>query len=327
MEASEQEKEKTEILYGVKAAVNRGIQFMQNANKRMDLFGDKNGPSIIIEFPDVYRNNYIEAKRRGIKIRFITEITKVNICYCKEIMNIVTELRHLDGLIGGIAVSESEYMTTTTLRNKELLTQVFYSNAYEVVKQGQYVFDTFWNKAIPARQRMKEIEQGTKREFIDTIRDPAEIWKLVLGLIQSATEELVILFSTAANVIRNSQDYKELIDSLRKAFERNVIVRILADEDDPINNMIESLREDARKDLISNNLQIRSKPRATNVTIIVADNSYSLTVEVKDATATIIDDAIGLATYSNSEPTVSSYISIFETLWVQSELYKQKKEN
>lgn len=244
MEASEQEKEKTEILYGVKAAVNRGIQFMQNANKRMDLFGDRNGPSIIIEFPDVYRNNYIEAKRRGIKIRFITEITKENICYCKEIMNIVTELRHLDGLIGGIAVSESEYMTTTTLRNKELLTQVFYSNAYEVVKQGQYVFDTFWNKAIPARQRMKEIEQGTKREFIDTIRDPAEIWKLVLGLIQSATEELVILFSTAANVIRNSQDYKELIDLLRKASERNVIVRILADEDDPINNMIESLREE-----------------------------------------------------------------------------------
>jgi phosphatidylserine/phosphatidylglycerophosphate/cardiolipin synthase-like enzyme len=174
---------------------------------------------------------------------------------------------------------------------------------------------------------MKEIEQGTKREFIDTIRDPAEIWKLVLGLIQSATEELVILFSTAANVIRNGQDYKELIDLLRKASERNVIVRILADEDDPINNMIESLREDARKDLISNNLQIRSKPRATNVTIIVADNSYSLTVEVKDAAATIIDDAIGLATYSNSEPTVSSYISIFETLWVQIELYKQKKEN
>jgi two-component system, OmpR family, sensor histidine kinase VicK len=56
---------------------------MRNAKKRMDIFGDKNGPSIIIEFPDIYKNNYIEAKRRGAKIRFITEITKDDINYSK----------------------------------------------------------------------------------------------------------------------------------------------------------------------------------------------------------------------------------------------------
>jgi hypothetical protein len=61
----------------------------------MDLFGDKNGPSIIIEFPDIYKNNYIEAKRRCAKIRFITEITKDNINYSKELMKIVDEFRHL----------------------------------------------------------------------------------------------------------------------------------------------------------------------------------------------------------------------------------------
>ena len=36
------------------------------------------------------------------------------------------------------------------------------------------------------------------------------------------TEELVILFSTAANAFRLSQEYKELIDLLRKASEQNV---------------------------------------------------------------------------------------------------------
>ena len=133
---------------------------MQNASKHMDLFGEKNGPSVIIEFDDIYKNNYIAAKNRGVKIRFITEITKDNIHYCKELINIVTEMRHLDGLIGGIAVTEMEYMTTTTIKNKQLLTQVFYSNAFEVVKQGQYIFDTFWDKAIPANQRIKEIEAG-----------------------------------------------------------------------------------------------------------------------------------------------------------------------
>jgi hypothetical protein len=287
----------------------------------MDLFGDKNGPSIIIEFPDIYKNNYIAAKRRGAKIRFITEITKDNIHYCKELMNIVTEFRHLDGLIGGIAVSESEYMTTTTLRGKELLTQVFYSNADDVVKQGQYVFDTFWNKAIPAKQRIKEIEQGTKREFIDTIREAAEIWNLVHNLIESSMEEVVILFSTA-NTFRTGQQYEELIQLLKKTSERHVAVRILTDSDDPINKIIENLREGQK---IGNNIECRNKPRETRLTIMVVDNTYSLTIEMKDSMATTFDEAIGLATYSNSESTVSSYLSIFETLWVQSELYDQKK--
>ena len=320
-EEEEVVEEKTELLYGVENAISRGIQFMQNASKQMDLFGDKNGPSIIIEFPDIYKNNYIAAKRRGAKIRFITEITKDNIHYCKELMNIVTEFRHLDGLIGGIAVSESEYMTTTTLRGKELLTQVFYSNADDVVKQGQYVFDTFWNKAIPAKQRIKEIEQGTKREFIDTIREAAEIWNLVHNLIESSMEEVVILFSTAIT-FRTSQQYEELIQLLKKTSERHVAVRILTDSDDPINKIIENLREGQK---IGNNIECRNKPRETRLTIMVVDNTYSLTIEMKDSMATTFDEAIGLATYSNSESTVSSYLSIFETLWLQSELYEQKR--
>jgi two-component system, OmpR family, sensor histidine kinase VicK len=69
--------EKTELLYGVEAAVGRGVQFMKNVKIGMDLFGEKNGPSIIMEF-DVYKNNYVDVLKRGGKIRFITEITKEN---------------------------------------------------------------------------------------------------------------------------------------------------------------------------------------------------------------------------------------------------------
>ena len=38
------------------------------------------------------------------------------------------------------------------------------------------------------------------------------------------------------------------------------------------------------------------------------------------------DEAIGLATYSNSDVTVSSYISIFENLWIQTELHKRRRQ-
>jgi len=86
----------SEILYDTESTVKKGILFMQNAKEKMDLFGDRNGPSIIMRF-DVYRNNHIDIIGMGDKIRLITEITKNNINYCKALMRIVTELRHLDG--------------------------------------------------------------------------------------------------------------------------------------------------------------------------------------------------------------------------------------
>jgi two-component system, OmpR family, sensor histidine kinase VicK len=60
------EEEKTELLYGVEAAVGKGVWFMKNVKIGMDLFGEKNGPSIIIEY-EVYKNNYIDIIKRGAK--------------------------------------------------------------------------------------------------------------------------------------------------------------------------------------------------------------------------------------------------------------------
>ena len=53
------------------------------------------------------------------------------------------------------------------------------------------------------------------------------------------------------------------------------------------------------------------------ITIII-DNELSLTIESKYDSS----EATGLATYSNSEATVLSYISIFEIPWIESELPK-----
>jgi len=312
--------EKTEVLYGVENAVRVGVQFMQNARKWMDLFGDKNGPSIIIEFADVYKNNYIGAKRRGAKIRFITEITKDNIYYCKELMEIVDEFRHLEGFTGGIAVSESEYMTTTVLRERQLLTQVFYSNSKEVVEQGQYIFDTFWKKAIPAEQKIKEIEEGIKPEVIETIRDPVEIQMVAFEHLNSAKEEILTVFSTANAFLR--QERAGAIELLQEAAERGIRVKILT----PINEFV--------KDIIiqkilgkQKRIEVRyiGESLQSKVSIIVIDRKFSLVVELKDDTKGTSYEAVGLATYSNSKPTVSSYASIFESLWIQSELYEQLK--
>jgi signal transduction histidine kinase len=48
-------------------------------------------------------------------------------------------------------------------------------------------------------------------------------------------------------------------------------------------------------------------------------------MEIRDDSKQTFDEAIGLSTYSNSKPGVLSYVSIFESLWKETELYEQLK--
>src|SRR4051794_19336562 len=140
---------------------------------------------------------FLDAKSRGIKLRYLTEITKDNIAYCKELITIV-ELRHLDGIKGNFMLSETEYLAPVILYEKgKIASQVIYSNAKEIVEQQQYVFDTIWSKAIPAEQKIREIEEGIEPEVIETIRDPIEVQLLGLDLVKVATHEILVIFSTA----------------------------------------------------------------------------------------------------------------------------------
>jgi len=329
---SEENEEITEVMYGIENTINRGVQFMQNANEKMDLFGEKNGPSIIIEFPDIYKNNYIAAKKRGVKIRFITEITKENIHYCKKILNIVTEMRHLEGLTGGIAVTEKEYMTTTSLKNKQLLTQVFYSNAFEVVRQGQYIFDTFWDKAIPAGQRIKEIEEGIEPEIIKNIRDPIKIHYQYIDILKSAKKEIMLIVPTT-NTLK-CQDKIGILRLLKRSAisNSNLSIRILTplsknmEYNNALKKNIFSLSSLSPCIQVRNIEEIDSAAAAAISTIIIIDRKESFVIEIKDNSKETFGEAIGFATYSNSKPTVLSYISIFESFWLQTEIYKKVKE-
>ena len=159
------EEGRTQIFYGVEKALSFGKKFMDNAKVKMDITFDHHAPSIVIKIP-LYYEGYRDILKRGGKIRCITEITKNNVEYCKKLLDIVSELRHLDGLKGGIAINESEYMATTILKEEQPLTEVIYSNAKEVVSQGQYIFDTFWNNAIPAIKKIKEIEEGIEMNLL-----------------------------------------------------------------------------------------------------------------------------------------------------------------
>jgi signal transduction histidine kinase len=62
----------------------------------------------------------------------------------------------------------------------------------------------------------------------------------------------------------------------------------------------------------------------TAVTILVVYRKESLAIEKTDDSKDNFLETVGSATYSNSQPTVSSYVSVFESMWQQ--LYNHIKE-
>jgi len=94
-------------------------------------------------------------------------------------------------------------------------------------------------------------------------------------------------------------------------------------EDD--NRLRETIQKRIRQNRLPINIQYITKPLQSKIATLVIDQAVSLAIEVNDDTKKIFDESVGLGIYSNNESTVSSCISIFETLWIQSEFDKQNK--
>ena len=136
----------------------------------------------------------------------------------------------------------------------------------------------------------------------------------------SARDEILLLFSTANSFYRAK--YSGMLNLLRQV-PNDVTVKVLT-----------QASEDNTKDLFKKNLgrvigQIRvqyiTKPLQSKIMTVVVDQATSVAIEVNDDAKKTFEEASAVAIYSNSELTVSSCISIFETLWIQSELDKQEK--
>src|SRR5712691_921563 len=302
-----------QIITGAENITEFNVQHYATTKVKIDACFDNIFPSIIASDERI-KNGMTDLVDRGIKLRLVTEITKENINYCKEIMKI-SEIRHLEGVKGNFGIiDEIEY--NMHIINKELQapTQMVYCNVKSSVEAQQFLFNTLWNKAIPAEERITEIEEGLKPAFMETLRDADEVQNIGFDLVRSAKEDILILFSTPNSFRR--QQKAGLIQLLSDvASQSGVKIRILTHINSRTIGILDSLKSIKNIDFrpLQDSLQ-------TRLTILIVDRKYSLEVEVKDDTKDNSSEAVGLATYSNSESTVWTHTSIFETLWMQAEL-------
>ena len=313
--------EKTEVYYNPFRVVSTVIDFIDNATGRIDGCVDQTRPLLLNDI-EALRTAFNEARKRGVKIRFVTEITDDNITHCKELIkSSVSELRHLDGVKGNFYVSENEYVSPAAIHEEgKPASNVVYSNVKEVVEQAQYLFETLWSRSLPADQRIKEIEEGIETAKIEIIRDPDEAIKLSRDLIKSAKHEVLRIYPSLNGFRR--QIRIGALHLFREVLEHGINVRILVPADkQQIDEIMDGL------ELALPTLKIRGldKSLQTQMGIIVVDRKESVIIELKDDEKESYHDAAGLAFYSNSRPIALSYASIFETLWKQGELYEQLK--
>ena len=472
-------KQKTSIYYKPYHVINTVIEFIYKSSVRIDACVDYTRPSLIFEIAAL-KKAFVDAKNRGIKLRYVTEITGDNVSYCKELINTINiDLRHVDGIKGNFYVSENEYVAPATFHHKgKPASHIIYSNVKEIVDHQQYVFESFWTRAVPAQQRIKEIEEGVIHYQTKIVDNPDEIIKEISKLTADSNEldtcmapgglqyshnhffdikmklldkqkkgqhkgiryitnigkeniQLVKLYmeqgiqikhiknlpamsfgvsdkeiavtienmeggtpirslllsneplylkhfsSTFEGLWKNGTDVIdrireiekgvepsdiEIIENPREAMKRaQQIIRLAKHEVLRIYPSLNTFRRHVRIGMIdliqevlkngakvrilipadedqisqildevvveSPQLEIRSidKSLQTQMGVIVVDRKESLIVELRDDTKENYYDAAGLAAYSNSRPIALSYVSIFESLWKQGELYEQLK--
>jgi signal transduction histidine kinase len=474
-------RESTEVFYGTDVVINTVLQFLYHTDGKIDACVDYTRPSLAIDI-QVLKEAFLDAKKRGVRLRYVTEITKDNVSYCKRLMTMVDEFRHLDGIKGNFYISETGYLAPATFHEAgKPATQIIYSNVKELIEHQRYVFETLWSKTISAEQRIREIEEGIIRYETRIIDDSDEIIKEIDSLTANSNQLDICLtsggmlyyshkyfFDTQKNLVDrqrmgehkgiryvtkiNNENVKlaklyldsglqikhlgnlpplsfsvsdkkiavtiekmeegkevqsllvsnepkylkhfsavfqdlwesctdarerireieegtepakieiiqnpkeadtlshELVKSakheilriypsigqfyrqvrigvlhlFREAMERGLSVKVLVPGDaKQINKIIDEVQ------LALPNLDIRSldKSLRTQIGILVVDRKESVIIELKDDTKDNYYDASGLAAYSNSKSIGVSYASIFETLWKQEELYEQLKSH
>jgi two-component system sensor histidine kinase VicK len=297
------EPETTEILRGVEDTTRAVVLFFTNANW-VSVCADSLAPSVAMGVEPI-KECYENLKSRQVKVRWITEITKDNLSYCRALMQ-YAELRHLDGIKGNFGVSDTAYIATATLNKAQPVAELIYSTAKSVIEQNKNIFDTLWSKAVVAEDRIREIEEGVTRTEIRAVKDPRVILQDTIGLVRrskqysicSASDGLLYAHSYSFDA------FKEILD-LHRGGKHAGIRWVTKIEDIEDSRLLEVI-----KTFMQLGMQIRHVTTIPPMSFGVSEKEMGVTVE------NMRGGSLNASAIFSSEPAiVEQFAAIFEELW------------
>jgi len=301
--SSDTNRERTDVYYGTDTVLDTELQFFSKSKTRVDTCMNYTRPQLAIEIEQI-KKAFIDAKNRGIKLRYITEITSENISFCRELIKIVDELRHLDGIKGNFMLSESEYLAPLILfRRGKMASQIVYSNIKEVIEHQQYVFDTLWNKSIAAGKRIKQIEEGVESIETKVLENKEQIFNHMKSVIGNAYERSVCSSIGAMQLVYNKffEEYKIIADKHRREGKGKGVRWVTSIDKDSI---------DLVKIFLNEGIQVRHVKNLTPMNFAVDNKHFYATIE-KMEEGKMMESLLA----SNEPAYVRHFNCIFEDLW------------
>ena len=280
---------------------------------------------------DSYKN-VLDKHRRGESkegMRWIIRIDKESIDLVKIFLNAGIQVRHVKNMPPvNFGVSDQEIaLTLEKMEGGKMCQSFLISNECLYINHFNSLFDELWKNGIDAKDRIEDVEQGNLGD-IEVIPNSARAKELYLNLLKSANEEVLLIFPTTNAFIRQHKIGAIQI-AKEAAQQRNVKIRMLMPKHESTEPLVRSLREEDPHHYRKYDIDVRyyiEQTSGTKATILVVDRKHSLVMELRDDSKTTFDEAIGFSTYSDSRPSVLSYVSIFENIWLQTEMYKKVKD-
>lgn len=250
------------------------------------------------------------------------------------------ELRHIDNVSGYLGIRDlDEQFIYVSTEVKNLSTELIkvanpefdliLSTNQSFIQMQSYFFERVWSVAVPAMQKIAEIERAVSRDKIlkEAINNPSEIIDVLTEVIQLSRSEILVVFPSA-NVFWSAES-AGIVASLGNKIKRNVVVRAVVHIDRDEGREPEIVKERIKQALRSKDndlyasVSFLTKDMKDRNMFLIVDQVTSFSIAIADSTKKAFAEVVGEMTVSNNESKITTAISVFDTLWIQSELEKQ----
>lgn len=300
------------------------VNTISAAEKSLSILGDSKSLNFLLS--EQIRKAIQDAKNRQVRIRYITEINTENLSSCKDIMKL-TEVRHLDKIIGNYILTDKEYIGLPEAGN--FLSNRNQNDNCQSVSMQNYLFDNLWNNATTQHDKTTSLEIGLEAEEVKIISDASQVREAYFNLIESAKFEISLIIATPNALKRN---YKEgIISKLIEASETrnvNVYLAIPTYDNDKLHiDIFQSGQlEKNYKFQMKFIAPVTTQTHKIKTTFLIVDKKIVFIKDVKDDIKDNFIEAVGYATLHTSKSRAESYNFIFDTVWRQADLYESLKE-
>jgi hypothetical protein len=177
-----------------------------------------------------------------------------------------------------------------------------------------------WSIALPFKEKIKEIEYGRGKSFTKNISKSLEILGIIRTSITSSIDEILVLFSEYEVLIHSKK--LGILNLLQEATRSGIKVRIIVYCEN--NNIKDELKAMFIENFPDISVQYLQKSLQTKMTTMIFDRKVFLDISTEVNFNENLEGIMGSCVYSNNEIKLSSLISIFEFLWIQSDIDNQK---